>query len=70
MKVESEPSEGVDSGHPCSGIVSRLLQTDEYNDIVRSPSVAALDSDDLDRVRKIPAFLRKAVKTGNLDKNN
>ncbi len=70
IKVESEPAEGVDKGHPCSGIVSRLLQTDEYKEIVHSPSAAALNSDDLDRVRKIPAFLRKAVQTGHLDKQN
>jgi len=70
IKVESEPAEGVDREHPCSGIVSRLLQTDEYKEIVRTPSAAALDSDDLDRVRKIPAFLRKAVQTGHLEKKN
>ena len=67
IKIEGEPAEGVDNGHPCSGIVSRLLQTDEYKEIVRTPSAAALNSDDLDKVRKIPAFLRKAVQTGNLD---
>ncbi|NOZ12166.1 MAG: cell division protein FtsZ [Acidobacteria bacterium] len=67
-QIESKPVENVCGEHPCSQIATELLQTDEYKELRRSPSVAGMDSGDMDKVRKIPAFLRKAIQTGNLNK--
>lgn len=57
----------VDDGHPCSTIVTRLLDTEEFRQLKDWSQVpAAQNSDNLDRFRKIPTFMRKAVKSGQL----
>ncbi len=65
-KIEAKSADSGVGNHPCSEIVSRLLQTDEYKEVISSPSAAGIQSDNLDRVRKIPTFLRKAIRTEQL----
>jgi len=72
MTVEEEPdSDMVDPNHPCSRIATRLLETDEFRQLKQWASVSmAPDSRDMNMKRRIPTFLRNAVRTGNLSRNN
>ncbi len=57
----------VDIQHPCSTIVTRLLETEEFRQLKEWSQIpASPNSDNLDRMRRIPTFLRKAVKSGRL----
>ncbi len=59
--------EVVDTEHPCSTIVTRLLETEEFRQLKEWSRIpASPNSDNLDRMRRIPTFLRKAVKSGRL----